>query len=255
MRRRARGAVGSLALAALLTALIGAACGGGGAEPLPPDDRQQEQPDQMDPSDPQEQQEVESGQDAAEPEVELNAADVGPHLVWTPWQAALPGLLSEVSDPVLSALPSRSIARWGPPPPDPGVLFSPSESSSTQETFWMYLIQDVSAESAVDWVVYLGSLEAGAALGFLSPQHQLVAATWRPPPMIGGSSLAGTLWHGHEGGTYRSDLVVFSVGATLIFLRSAMEVGGETGRALDAMPLTDIDAVAALVEQRLQVVK
>lgn len=183
-------------------------------------------------------------------ELSLTAADIGGHLVDTPFRAALPGLLAEQVDEEVSDLPERARRAWGATA-ESGAVFSPSESSGTGETFWMHLLNDESAASAMAWVVYLGSLSAGETLSFLSPGHDLLSAEWRLPPEVGSASAAATLLHGHEGGVWRSDLVVFSFGAAVVFLRSSMEVGGDTGRVAESPPLTRIDDVARLIGERL----
>lgn len=223
-------------LALGLAAWFAAACGG---EPNASPPRPQTQVSTPQPQE-QPQQQTSTPEQAAAPPVvtfELNAADIGPHLEDTTLFPGLPLDLAEMSDPVLSALPDRARR-------SEGRLMQPSPQAETGETFWMHVFSDVSAESAVAWVSHLASLPAGTALAFTSPQHQLFGSEFRPLSGLGDAVVSVELLHGHEGGRWLTQLVVFAQNGAIVFVKSSRR------EEFDA--LTDVDAVASLISERLR---
>ena len=145
--------------------------------------------------------------------------------------------LAELSDPNLSSLPERALN-------SDGTLMQPSPQAETGETFWMHVFSDVSAESAAEWVRYLASLPPGTALAFINSQHQLFGSDFRSPPELGDAAMSVELLHGHEGGRWITQLVVFAQDAAIVFVKSS--------RRQEFEALTDIDAVARLISERLR---
>ena len=226
------------ALALALAVLLGCGCGDEPAPPLPPQQTQQIEPDE------QAQVPAESSnspqQETPAPPVltiDLTAADVGPHLEETTLLAGLPLDLAEMSDPVLSDLPQRARASTG-------KLMQPSSQAETGETFWMHVFSDRSTQSATEWVLHLAALPAGTALAFTSPQHQLFESKFRPLPELGDAAVSVELLHGHEGGRWLTQLVVFAQDGAIVFVKSS--------RREEFAALTDVDAVASLISERLR---
>lgn len=225
------------ALALVLVALLGGGCGD---EPTPPPRQQAQQSEPGDQSQAQAEPSNPAQQAAPAPPVltiDLTAADVGPHLEETTLLAGLPHDLAEMSDPVLSALPQRARA-------SAGKLMQPSSPAETGETFWMHVFSDLSAQSATEWVQYLAGLPAGTALAFTIPQHQLFESRFRPLPALGDAAVSVELLHGHEGGRWLTQLVVFAQDGAIVFVKSS--------RREEFAALTDVDAVAALISERLR---
>ena len=225
------------ALALVLVALLGGGCGG---EPTPPPPQQAQQSEPDDQSPAQAGSSNPAQQETPAPPVltiDLTAADIGPHLEETTLLAGLPLDLAEMSDPVLSDLPQRARA-------SAGKLMQPSSQAETGETFWMHVFSDLSAQSATEWVQHLAGLPAGTALAFTSPQHQLFESRFRPLAALGDAAVSVELLHGHEGGRWLTQLVVFAQDGAIVFVKSS--------RREEFAALTDVDAVASLISERLR---
>ena len=191
--------------------------------------------------------------------LELPIAFVGDHLESTGLSVGLLYWLEASQDPSVANLPGRSKA-------SAGLLFQPSLGSPTQETFWVHVITDESAAAATDWVKYVAS-QPPALLRVIFPQHELFGATFRPAPIVGDASVSIELRHGHTGGCWQTELLVFAQNGALVFLKSAIEItqerdasanaqsGGEQAAQCDVTgtvkALTDIDAIAHLISDRL----
>ena len=183
-------------------------------------------------------------------EVPIFAADVGGHLVDSQFAAGLPALLSELRDQTLAALPARALY-------DAGAVLSPSETSSTNETLWIHVITDESAEAASEWVRYLSERPAAVALQFTSPQHDLFDARKLETPVIGDASVVFELLRGHSGARWRTTVAVFAQDSAVVFL--VLPRRSSAGALSEPEPpgavLTDLDAVAALAEERLRAMR
>ncbi len=232
------------ALALGLAAFMASGCNGEPEPPLVQEPAQQTEPEQ--------QQQIQSPDPAQEqpgaPPVrtlELTAADIGSHLEDTTLLAGLPLDLAEMSDPILAALPQRALH-------SDGALMQPSPQAQTGETFWMHVFTDVSRESATEWVRYLASLPPGTALAFTSPQHELFDSAVRPLAEIGDAAVSVALLHGHQGGSWLTQLVVFAQDGAIVFAKVALRVDVPALSAVAIQPLTDLDAVAKLISDRLR---
>ena len=225
-RRVTRTALVVFMTAFVLAALVLAACNGGVTTPV--------QPPAESPAEPQAEQ-----QPAAPPPVQvivLTVDDLGAHLEATALQAGLIEWLENMQDPVISALPARALGH-------DGSVFSPSATSPNGETFWWHVITDVSAESAEAWVRYLSEQSPAIALSFTSPDHDLFRAEAVAVPRLGSAAMSARLLHGHEGGRWRTEVIVFSQGAAIVFLRSS--------RREERDSLTELPRIAELISKRL----
>ena len=240
--------------AAICTAavLAAAACGGDGGQtapadvPSPPAEEEtvaEPAPDPVVPED------VSPPPAPAEPilwEVPITAADVGGHLVDSQFSAAVPSLIDELGDPELSLLPGRALH-------DAGIVFSPSPGSTTNETLWIHLITDETPEQASAWVRALAIRPASVALRFTSPQHDLFDALVTGGPDAGDESVTFELLRGHSGGRWRTTVSVFAQDTAIVFIVSPRR--SDAGSLLEPEPegarLTDVEAVARLISQRL----
>ena len=214
------------ALVVLLAALVLAACNGDVTTPV--------QPPAESPAEPQAEE-----QPAAPPPVRvipLTVPDLGTHLEATALAAGLIEWLENMQDPVISALPRRALGH-------DGSVFSPSATSPNGETFWWHVITDVSAESAEAWVRYLSEQSPAIALSFTSPDHNLFRAEAVAVPPLGSAAMSARLLHGHEGGRWRTEVIVFSQGAAIVFLRSS--------RREERDSLTELPRIAELISERL----
>ena len=190
----------------------------------------------------------------------LTSADAGEHLEARSYAAGLPSWLEASEDRMLSSLPGRALAVSG-------IVFSPSGDSPTGETLWLHVFTDESAEAASDWVKYAAS-QPPQLVSVIVPHHELFEARFMPAPLVGDASVAIELFHGHSGICVRSALLVFAQEGVLVFLFNSIEItsgnvgaavrsgGGipsqcEVGRA--ANRLTDVEAIADLISERLSV--
>lgn len=165
----------------------------------------------------------------------LTPDDVGSHLEATDWVAGVADWVSSMPDPVLAALTRRAL--W-----NDGRIFVPADGA-TGESFWIHIFTDISPQSAQAWVRYLAAQPPDTALAFTSPEHALVNAIPFDPPAVGSAALAVRLLHGNAGARYRTEIIVFSHGAAVIFLRSSRR---------EHLPAqTDLPAIAHLLTQRL----
>ena len=165
----------------------------------------------------------------------LTPDDVGSHLEATDWVAGVADWVSSMPDPTLAALTRRAL--W-----NDGRIFVPADGA-TGESFWLHIFTDISPESAQAWVRYLAAQPPDTALAFTSPEHALVNAIPFDPPAVGSAALAVRLLHGNAGARYRTEIIVFSQGAAVIFLRSSRR---------EHLPAqTDLPAIARLLTQRL----
>lgn len=194
-----------------------------------------------------------------ERQLTITSADVGAHLEEKSYAAGLPSWLEASEDRSLSSLPGRSLT-------SSGIAFSPSDESPTGETFWLHVFTDQSEESAADWVKYVASQPPDLA-GVIVPHHRLFASSFLPAPLVGDASVAIELYRGHAGICVRSALLVFAQGRDLVFLFTSIEITtDDNGSAQDGarigLPahcdltavdtrLTDIDAIARLISERL----
>ena len=230
-RPRMHAACASVCAVLLALALLAPACSGGAERPpAPPQSSQPGQPPE---------QSAAAQQQTEPPPVQrlpLTAEDLGGHLEATEFGAGLIEWLTMLPDPLLAALPRRALG-------DDGRAFSPSAASTTGETFWGHVITDVSAESAAEWVRYLAGLPPAAALSFTSPDNDLFEARVRPAPALGAAAHYIELLHGHSGGRFRTEVIIFAQDAAVVFLRSS--------RRAERPSLTDLPAVARLISARL----
>ncbi len=242
--------------AAICTAIcLAAAACGGGEQPAPPADPAPAA-EAGAPVEPAPQPEPDAPADPAPPppapaepilwEVPISAADVGGHLVDSQFSASVPALIAELGDPELSLLPARALH-------DAGVVFSPSPGSSTNETLWIHLITDETPEQASAWVRALAVRPASVALRFTSPQHDLFDALATGGPDVGDESVTFELLRGHSGGRWRTTVSVFAQDTAIVFLVSPRRSDADS--LIEPEPegarLTDVDAVAALISERL----
>ena len=250
LRRR----VGSGALwVGALVAALALACGDSAPEPQPETGGQTSVP-------PIEQPDPEPDPEASPDDgytLEVPIEDVGEHLAPTEFEASVASLLEASADGVVAALPARAKASVG-------KLFQPSVDSPTQESFWLHVFTDQSTQDAIDWVKHLGSQDPSLAR-FLSPHLEVFQARFRPVPVVGDASVSVELLHGHSNGCWRTDLLVFAQDGLVVLLRNAIEVTREDegsaqssarGVALckeagAVAPLTDIDAIARAISERL----
>ena len=250
-RRALRAAL--LAIAALGSALL---LGCGGAEPEPGPQVVAQQAVQE-----EDQQSSEPGQGDAESSdgytLVIPNEVVGLHLVPTDIHVPVDLLLAASEDPVLAAWPARTRASVG-------TLFQPSEDSPTEESFWLHVFTDQTSEAAIEWVDYLAAQPPTLA-GFLVPHHDVFEARFRPPPEVGDTGAAIVLLHGHRGGCWRSELVVFAQDRRVVLLRNTFEIttdeigaasaGSAAGELCDetksARQLTDLDAIAQFISEQL----
>lgn len=194
-----------------------------------------------------------------ERQLTITSADVGGHLEERSYAAGLPSWLEASEDRSLSSLPGRSLT-------SSGIAFSPSDESPTGETLWLHVFTDQSEESAADWVKYVASQPPELA-GVIVPHHRLFAASFLPAPLVGDASVAIELYRGHGGICVRSALLVFAQGRDLVFLFTSIEItsdvdGGTQAVTALGLPahcdrsavdgrLTDLDAIAGLISERL----
>ena len=198
-------------------------------------------------------------QTVRERQLTITSADVGAHLEEKSYAAGLPSWLEASEDRSLSSLPGRSLT-------SSGIAFSPSDESPTGETFWLHVFTDQSEDSAADWVKYVASQPPDLA-GVIVPHHRLFAASFLPAPLVGDASVAIELYRGHSGICVRSALLVFAQGRDLVFLFTSIEITTDDNGSTQAdtrigLPahcdqsavdtrLTDIDAIARLISERL----
>ena len=223
----ARAAAAAWAARICAVAVLAAACGGGPAA----------EPPAVEPAEPA--RPIAPMPDPPPPiiwEVPISAADIGGHLIDSPFAAGLPEWLAALDSPVLSALPARALG-------EAGAAFSPSAGSETRETMWVHVFTDRSAASAAAWVEALAAEGPAIALRFTSPQHELFGAEARRPPAAGGAAASMELLHGHSGGRWRTRVIVFAADTAVVFLKAS--------RREDADSLTDLDAAALLAGERL----
>ena len=167
----------------------------------------------------------------------LTAEDLGEHLKSTDLVAGVEDWIGGQQDPVLAALARRAL--W-----NDGRIYVPA-AGTAGESFWLHVFTDVSAESAEAWVRYLARQPASVSLRFTSPEHMLFEALQVEPPAVGSAALAVQLLHGNAGGRHRTEVIVFSQGAVVVFLRSS--------RREEHPGQTDLMAIAVLVSERLGV--
>ena len=238
----------------LVVAALALACGDSGPEQPPTDNGGQTPASQSDQPDLQPDPEA-TADDGYTLEVPIE--HVGEHLVPTEFEASVASLLEASADGVVAALPARAKASVG-------KLFQPSVDSPTQESFWLHVFTDQSKQEAIDWVKHLGSQEPGLAR-FLSPHLEVFQAQFRPVPVVGDASVSIELLHGHSNGCWQTHLLVFAQDGLIVLLRNAIEVTREddgsaqsSGRGVAlceepgvVAPLTDIDAIARAISERL----
>ncbi len=197
--------------------------------------------------------------------LEINCADVGAHLQDTEHRFPLSQQLASAGDAFLEALPGRAYPPSDYPPS--GLLCSNSADSLTGETFWLEVFTentspDEPPQLAAEAVAYLA--EEPSRAGFILPSGQnLFRASSRS---LGDHSVLIELYHGHSGICLLTQLAVFAQGYDLLFLRNAIEVTRESSAAAApaavsfeskcdaskaARQLTDLDAVARLIAERL----
>ena len=179
-------------------------------------------------------------------EVPVTADDVGDHLVDSKFSASIPALIAELGDPELSLLPARALH-------DDGVLFSPSPDSATTETLWIHLITDETPEQASAWVRALAVRPASVALRMTSPQHDLFDALVTGDPDVGDESVTFELLRGHSGGRWRTTVSVFAQDTAIVVIISPRRAEADSllGPEPEDAQLTDVEAVAALISERL----
>ena len=247
------GLLGLAACCALVFAACGEGDGAGVAEPGGPQPQAANQPDAA------EQPVQPDGDTVRERVLTVTSADVGAHLEPRSYAAGLPSWLEASEDRMLSSLPGRALAVSG-------IAFSPSDDSPTEETLWLHVFTDESAESAADWVKYVAS-QPPQLVSVIVPHHELFDAGFLPAPVVGDASVAIELLHGHGGICVRSVLLVFAQGHVLVFLFNSIEItssapSSRTAQAEGGIPqqcelpraserLTDIEAVAHLISERL----
>ena len=177
---------------------------------------------------------------------------VGEHLESTGISVPLELLLQEADDPQVGALSRRAKESVG-------LLYQPTTDSPTQETFWFHVITDEAQQSATDWVKYLAS-QPPALMRFIVPHPELFSAEFRPTPVVGDAAVSIQLISGHSGGCWLSELLVFAQRNALVFLKNAIEITSQDGNAEGGghcdetraqSQLTDIDAIARLISERL----
>lgn len=227
---------------------VAAGCGGDAVAPAPAEPEEQQQVVEELEEDPGQAEDAVA--EPAEPilwEVPISASDIGGHLADSQFAAGLPALLSELRDPVLAALPGRALY-------DAGVVLSPSATSATNETLWVHVITDESADAASEWVRYLSERPAAAALQFTSPQHDLFDARKLEEPAAGDASATFELLRGHSGGRWRTTVTVFAQDTAVVFL--VLPRRSSAGALAEPEPpgavLTDLAAAAALASERLR---
>lgn len=201
---------------------------------------------------------VRNGDDPPPNEYEfvVTSADVGEHLEATTLQVGLPLWLAASADPMIAGLPQRVET-------SSGVHFQPGPSNTTGEIFWLHVFTDESSDTAATWVKYLASQPPSLAR-FTVERHELFAASFRPTPVVGDAAVSIELLHGHSGGCWRSELLIFAKGRVLVFLKTAIEITrdeptsgslsdgtSQCDEAKSASQLTDIEAIAHLVSDRL----
>ena len=251
MRRAWRG------LFALMAGCLIAVTACGGERPGPPDQSQPPTPAEQQDGDGQPQSQPD-GEMVRERVLTVTSDDVGAHLEPRSYAAGLPSWLEAAEARELSTLPGRALAVSG-------IAFSPSDDSPTEETLWLHVFTDESEESAVDWVKYVGS-QPPELMSIIVPHHELFAASFLPAPVVGDISIAIELYHGHGGICVRSSLLVFAQERVLVFLFNSIEITGQRPdtQAEGALPahcevrqvasrLTDINAIAQLISERLSV--
>ena len=166
----------------------------------------------------------------------LTEQDVGEHLEATNLVAGVADWISSIPDPALAALTRRSL--W-----NDGRIYVPA-AGAKGESFWIHVFTDISPESAEAWVRYLAAQPPETALLFTSPEHALVQALPTEPPAVGSAALAVRLLHGNAGGRYITQVIVFSQGSAVVFLRSSRR---------EQLPAqTNLPAIANLISARLQ---
>lgn len=215
---RSASEVARLCAAVLALGMIVAACDGGAIAPPP----------QAEPVAPRSQRQV--------PPLELPAEELGEHLELSQFKVGLMEGLAVLQDPILSALPGRKLD-------DDGRIYNATAGSQTGETFWMHVVIDVSAGSARDWVQHLAALPSGTALSFTRPSHDLVEADSRLLPSLGSMALFVDLLHGHSGGRWRTELIVFAQEEAIVFLGSSRREQWPT--------MLDLEAIAQRLSSRL----
>lgn len=229
---------------------VAAGCSGDAVAPAPAEPEEPQVVEELE-EDPGQAEDVRAA--PAEPilwEVPISAADIGGHLSDSQFAAGLPSLLSELRDPVLAALPARALY-------DAGVVLSPSATSTTNETLWVHVITDESADAAAEWVRYLAERPASAALQFTSPQHDLFDARKLDAPAAGDASATFELLRGHSGGRWRTTVAVFAQDTAVVFL--VLPRRSSAGALSEPEPpgavLTDLEAAAALASERLRAMR
>ena len=166
----------------------------------------------------------------------LTEQDVGEHLEATNLVAGVADWISSIPDPALAALTRRSL--W-----NDGRIYVPA-AGAKGESFWIHVFTDISPESAEAWVRYLAAQPPETALLFTSPEHTLVQALPTEPAAVGSAALAVRLLHGNAGGRYITQVIVFSQGSAVVFLRSSRR---------EQLPAqTNLPAIANLISARLQ---
>ena len=166
----------------------------------------------------------------------LTEQDVGEHLEATNLVAGVADWIRSIPDPALAALTRRSL--W-----NDGRIYVPA-AGAKGESFWIHVFTDISPESAEAWVRYLAAQPPETALLFTSPEHALVQALPTEPPAVGSAALAVRLLHGNAGGRYITQVIVFSQGSAVVFLRSSRR---------EQLPAqTNLPAIANLISARLQ---
>ncbi len=239
-------AAGLIAIVSLMTATV-SACNGNGQQPDPTP--------QVDPPTGQPPLDLPVTQVLNPIEgftLEIPDEVVGDHLESTGISVPLDLLLQEADDQLVSALPRRREESVG-------LLYQPTLDSPTQETFWVHVITDRSQQAATDWVKYLAS-QPPTLMGFIVPHPELFSAEFRPTPVVGDAAVSIRLISGHSGGCWLSELLVFAQRNALVFLKNAIEItsqdgnaegGGQCDETRAQSQLTDIDAIARLISERL----
>ncbi len=185
--------------------------------------------------------------------------DPGEHLVETDLEVGLDSWLEILDDPILSDLPRRSFDASG-------TFYDPSDESTTDESFWLHVFADESAESGLAWIKHLASQPPELA-SFIVPRHDVFEASFGPTPPVGAASVSLELLHGHSGGCWRSEVVIFVQLNLVIFLKSAIEITRDSptttadqavagalrqcDASKSASQITDIDAIAYKIFSQL----
>ncbi len=169
---------------------------------------------------------------------------VGDHLEETEFEVDLQSELEASEDAELVALPGRS-------KDSAGKLYSPSQNSPTEESFWIHVFTDQSMEAAIEWVRYLASQPPASARIIVPQNHDLFAAAFQGAPNVGEASVSIELLHGHSTRCWRSALLVFAQNGVIVFMKSALPIGNTCDDSAAIAPLTDMNQVAFDISEQL----